>query len=474
MAEIDLQTPELDALRAAEFAHLDRDGHRYFDYTGSGLAQESQLVACFDLLRETTLGNPHSHNPTSTPSTELMEAARKRVLGFFNAADHECVFTPNATGAIKLVGEAFPFGGDRPYVWSADNHNSVNGIREYARSAGAPMAVAPLLTPELRPDVEATRALLANPPGDSPGLFAFPAQSNYSGVQHPLELVAEARDLGWRVLLDTAAFAPTNRLDLSEVEADFACVSFYKMFGFPTGVGALVARRDALAELERPAFAGGTISMVSIAADAFHLVGGHAGFEDGTPNFASIPGITIGLDAVEAAGIESIHRRVPAATETLLDGFSQLAHANGNPVVALLGPADATARGGTIAFNIVDRDGTQIHDRRVQELATAAGISLRSGCFCNPGCGEAAHGLTEADMEPFFERPDPPDFCDLDDTLWETRGSGASALRASVGWATDAADIEALLSFVAGFRDHTEAEMGRPSASTEIRGPDSP
>lgn len=39
-------------------------------------------------------------------------------------------------------------------------------------------------------------------------------------------------------------------------------ISFYKMFGFPTGVGALIAKESFLAELDRPWFAGGTVDVV--------------------------------------------------------------------------------------------------------------------------------------------------------------------------------------------------------------------
>jgi molybdenum cofactor sulfurtransferase len=87
-------------------------------------------------------------------------------------------------------------------------------------------------------------------------LLAYPAQSNFSGVQHPLALVAEAQALGWDVLLDCAAFAPTNELRLDLVKPDFVPLSFYKLFGYPTGAGALIARRTALARLRRPWFAG--------------------------------------------------------------------------------------------------------------------------------------------------------------------------------------------------------------------------
>jgi molybdenum cofactor sulfurtransferase len=47
------------------------------------------------------------------------------------------VFTPNATGALKLVGESYPFTGDSAFVLGADSHNSVHGIREFANHRGA-------------------------------------------------------------------------------------------------------------------------------------------------------------------------------------------------------------------------------------------------------------------------------------------------------------------------------------------------
>ncbi len=100
----------------------------------------------------------------------------------------------------------------------------------------------PVVTPDLRIDRDAATAALATDKA-SPGLFAFPAQSNFSGVRHPLALVSQARAAGWHVLLDAAAFVPTSPLDIAAVGPDFVCVSFYKMFGYPTGVGCLIARR---------------------------------------------------------------------------------------------------------------------------------------------------------------------------------------------------------------------------------------
>ncbi len=104
-------------------------------------------------------------------------------------------------------------------------------------------------------------------------------------MQHPLELIARARSLGWDVLVDAAAFAPSNRLDLAAWRPDFVPLSFYKMFGYPTGIGALLARREALEKLQRPWYAGGTITISSVQGDGYYLVPGEAGFEDGTVNY---------------------------------------------------------------------------------------------------------------------------------------------------------------------------------------------
>ncbi|MFI1912945.1 aminotransferase class V-fold PLP-dependent enzyme [Nocardia sp. NPDC020380] len=246
-------TAELDVLRATEFQRLDATGQVYLDYTGGGLYAESQLNDHLRLLRDNTFGNPHSESPASRAATELTERARAAVLDFFHAAPEEyrVIFTPNATGALKLVGESYPFTPDGRFTLTYDNHNSVNGIREYARAAGTAAAYVPVTTPELRVDEAELHAAWAAP-ATGPKLFAYPAQSNFSGVQHPLEWITQAQARGWDVLLDAAAFVPTNRLDLDRWRPDFVAVSFYKMFGYPTGIGCLLARHTALAKLRRP------------------------------------------------------------------------------------------------------------------------------------------------------------------------------------------------------------------------------
>ena len=208
------RTRVLDDLRTTDYARMDKEGQIYLDYTGGGLYAERQLRAHMNLLSQRVYGNPHSVNPTSSAMTELVEHARAFVLEYFNADPQEyaAIFTANASGALKLVGESYPFGPEGHYLLSFDNHNSVNGIREFARSRGTAITYVPMQPPDLRMSEAQVLAQL-NQPGSGPSLFAYPAQSNFSGAQHPLEWIELAHARGWDVLVDCAAFVPTNRLD---------------------------------------------------------------------------------------------------------------------------------------------------------------------------------------------------------------------------------------------------------------------
>ncbi|HSR70043.1 MAG TPA: aminotransferase class V-fold PLP-dependent enzyme [Acidobacteriota bacterium] len=456
------ETVELDRWRSREFARLDRQGHVYLDYTGGGLYGQSQLRRHFDFLSEKVLGNPHSSNPTSAQTTQWVESARSRVGRFFNADPDEYVviFTANASHALKLVGESYPFRpGDR-FLLTFDNHNSVNGIREFDRAHGAETTYVAVLPPEMRADEQMLLKeldALADRPGAN-GLFAYPAQSNFSGVQHPLEWVEQAQSRGWDVLLDAAAFIPTNRLDLSRFHPDFVALSFYKMFGYPTGVGALIARRKALLKLHRPWFAGGTIEVASVQADRFAPAAGAAAFEDGTLDYANLPAVEIGLDFIDTIGLPAIHQRVSCLTAWLLQQLSSLRHAEGSPAAVVYGPTEMIRRGGTVAFNFLDRRGRIIDHKIVEEQASQSRISLRTGCFCNPGAGEMALGLSRGEIESCFS--DSSSGMTYEGFRGCISSKGSGAVRVSLGLASNFRDVHAFLKFASAVRTGASEASG--------------
>jgi selenocysteine lyase/cysteine desulfurase len=450
-------TTAIDELRATDYARLDRLGHTYLDYTGGGLYAESQLRRHHDLLAGRVLGNPHSQSPTSLASDALAREARGAVRRFFNAPEDEfeIVFTANASGALKLVGEAYPFAPGGVYLLSFDNHNSVNGIREFAARKGAAVSYVPVREADLRLDETQVRAALRGAGDGAAKLFAYPAQSNFSGVQHPLEWVAEARELGWDVILDCAAFAPTNPVDAHAVGADFIPISFYKLFGYPTGSGCLIARRETLAKLRRPWFAGGTITLASVQeGEWYHLAPGATGFEDGTIDYLGLPAVTIGIEHVEAVGVGVIHTRVCALAGWLLEELRELRHSDGSPLVRVFGPPDGECRGATIALYLVDPEGRPYDVYEVEAAAARERISVRSGCFCNPGDGEIAHRITRADVESCFSDPSVAiTLHECQQRIEDATGKVPNTIRVSLGLASDFGDVYRFMVFAEGYRD---------------------
>lgn len=466
-------TSSLDALRAREYARLDDLGHIYLDYTGGGLYAESQLREHFELLRRNVFGNPHSLNPTSRAMTELVERARTSVLDFFQASPDEyaVIFTSNASHALKLVGEAYPFQPGGQFLLLFDNHNSVNGIREFARAKGASFTYLPVMAPELRVEEALLLSFLAQCMSDAHHLFAYPAQSNFTGVQHPLEWIEAAQARGWDVLLDGAAFVPTHRLDLSRWHPDFVPLSFYKMFGYPTGVGCLLARKAALAKLHRPWFAGGTVWGISVQGDGYVMLSGGEGFEDGTLNYLNLPAVEIGLKHLAAIGMETIHERVRCLTGWLLDTLLSLRHSNGTPLAEVYGPHNTDKRGGTIALNFFDPHGSMIDERVVDRRASEIRLSLRTGCFCNPGAGEAAFNLSKETLRKVFHEEPRNTLPQLfkgeggmswDQFLADLGMQSGGAVRVSLGLVTNFADVYRLVQFARTFLDTLPGESDLP------------
>jgi len=345
------------------------------------------------------------------------------VRHWFNAGpDYTVIFTPNATGALKLVGESYPFAARGRLLLTEDNHNSVNGIREMAGRRGVKAEYAALTVPELRVDLPALESQLAAADPRASNLFVFP---------------------------------------------DFVCVSFYKMFGYPTGVGCLLARRSALATLRRPWFAGGTVNFASVHGRVHILSPGEAGFEDGTLNYASIPAVSIGLSHLAAAGIDAIHTRVRCLTGWLLQGPVARRHSNGRPIVRIYGPITTDMRGGTVTTNFYDPDGHLLDYRRVEKLAGEQGISLRTGCFCNPGTGEAAEGITDEDVAAAIQTVTDLNLLRFLQMITMRGGRSAGAIRVSLGIGSNFADVQRFLDFTAGLRDQTRLTMGEVTFDIE-------
>ncbi|MEZ5017304.1 MAG: aminotransferase class V-fold PLP-dependent enzyme [Flavipsychrobacter sp.] len=441
----------LDELRKKDFSRIEAKDHVYLDFVGGNLYPASLIQDHQDFLLADVYGNPHSENPTSKLATECNEKARAYVKEYFNDKEDEycVVFTLNASGALKLIGEAYPFTDKSHYALLVDNHNSVNGIREFARCKQSKFTYVPVLEDSLTIDEKKLDTVLNDDKGYDNKLFAYPAQSNFSGVKHDLKWIGEAQERGWDVLLDAAAYAPSNELDLSKYKPEFVSISFYKIFGYPTGIGALLIRKSVLHKMKRPWFAGGTIELASVRGDGHFFADNEVGFEDGTINYLNIPAVEMGLKYIKNIGIENIQKRITSLAQWTLDELLPLKHDNGTSLIELYGTSDLSKRGATITFNVKSSDGKVIFYEEIESNANKLGISLRAGCFCNPGLSEIVGQFTPEMLRPVFECEEKTSYKKFVHAKKEEFVVGA--IRASFGYVSNFKDAYTLVNYIKSY-----------------------
>ena len=448
-----------------EFSHL-KGGLVYLDHAANGLYMNSLIydyyskltgglnqsaVDSSSLTRGFNLSlalfsNPHSQSESGLYTNKLVNLTRQNILRLFNTNlnDYDVIFVSNATQGLKLIAEAFTFvdfdessssgssdDGDKRaavFAYLNDNHTSVIGMRELAwKNSGCDVYClyedgqhensnlfnAKYLSPT-------TKFIKAKSVVATRNLFVYPAQSNFSGRKYSLKLIDEIHDVGlktrdsaindkfnlpdssWHVCLDAASFVSTSVLDLAEVKPDFLVVSFYKIFGFPTGIGCVLVKKSdktKSALQKKSYFGGGTISMALIDENKFEFrtnndYSFHEYFEDGTISYLDIIGVNVAIEKFKQITfgkfMQPIQDHTQQLTNICIDKLKELKHYNGLPLVELYRD-HSHSKGGLnfgpiVAFNLKNSRNKYIGFTLVNKLAQEHKIHLRVGCFCNIGC----------------------------------------------------------------------------------------
>ncbi|PPQ65249.1 hypothetical protein CVT24_011404 [Panaeolus cyanescens] len=413
-------TSSLDTLRRTNYKRLDDEV--YVDYMGGALYPERLLRAHTDFLAKNVFGNTHSVSNSSKLSLKCADEARTAVLSHFKApaAEYTVIFTANASAAIKLVAESYQFARGSTLLIGEDSHNSVHGIRVFGKRMGATTVY---IRSTSQGGVDHTTAkdtlLRSRPRPPAPCLFAMTGQSNITNSKTPLSLIQYASSIGYDTLLDAAALAPTSIFSLEDSVVDAMAISFYKMFGFPTGVGALVVKKAFLRKLKRPWFAGGTVDIVQVPGEIVTLAHQlHEQFEDGTIDYLSLSAITEGLKFLSEY-LPILPLRLTPLLQYLWSSLADLRHdTTGAPVVRILsrppsrklqhvgGQSDV---GFLLALIFLDPTGKMIPNSFVEYAASTQNISLRTGCMCNTGGAAAMLGMTK-EMQQLYHGVTSKDF----------------------------------------------------------------
>lgn len=343
-------------------------------------------------------------------ATEAYEDARAAIAAYVNAyAPEEVIFTSGCTSAINLVAHSFGARmspGDEIVISLLEHHSNIVPWQLLRERRGIEIKVLPA-TDEGRIDLDAVDRIVTS----RCKLIAVTHVSNVTGAETDVApLVAAARAVGAKVLLDGAQRVPHGRLDVQALGVDFYAFSGHKMFA-PNGIGVLWSRRDLLADM--PPFMGGgeMIEHVTIAKTTY-AVPPHR-FEAGTPPIAQAVGLGAATRWIEELDHRGAEDHMHRLLERLLDGLSQIGPAKER--LRIIGPSGLQSRFPVVSFAV---DGAHPHD--ICQILDQHGVALRGGHHCAQPLMEAfgVGATTRASLAYYNTVEDVDAFLyGLDDTL---------------------------------------------------------
>jgi cysteine desulfurase/selenocysteine lyase len=356
----------------ADFPILTRKVHgKRLVYLDNAATTQKPQAVIDALVRFYSTYNSNVHRSVHTlgeEATAAYEDSRKKTAEFVGAKPRDLVFVRGTTEAINLVGSAWGEKkvkkGDVMVATKMEHHSNIVPWQQLARRNGASLKYVGL-DPDGTLDLAGFESLLR----EAPRLVALTHCSNVLGtVNDVAKLCSMARKAGATTLIDGAQSVPHMPVDVGAIGPDFYAFSGHKMLG-PTGIGALVARKGILEEMDPFQTGGEMIRDVFDDHSTWNDV--PYKFEAGTVNIADAIGLGAAVDYLEAIGME----RVRDHELRLLDyAFKELASVRG---LKIYGPTETRSRAGVISFNYAD-----VHPHDLATILDEEGIAIRSGHHC--------------------------------------------------------------------------------------------
>lgn len=340
----------------------------YLDNGASSQKPESVLRAMDEYYRRYNANVHRGVHTLSEEATALYEGAREKVARFINARSvNQVIFTRGTTESINLV--AYAWGranlkpGDEVLITEMEHHANIVPWQIVQEQLGFTLRYVPITDHGLL-DLDALDGLLT----EKTKLFAFVHASNVVGTINPAEeLVARARAVGAKVLIDGAQSVPHMPVNMQALDPDFYAFSSHKMCG-PTGIGVLYGKREILESM--PPFMGGgdMIREVTLGGSKWNTV--PYKFEAGTPSIAEGIGLGAAVDYLQAVGMDWVraHER-----ELVAYAYARLSEVEG---LRILGPGP-DQRGGLLSFTL---EGVHPHD--IAAILDSQGVAVRAGHHC--------------------------------------------------------------------------------------------
>ena len=368
-----LKTEVLDVAKVrSDFPILKRTVHGkrlvYLDNSNTTQKPKAVIDALVEFYSKHNSNVHRAVYALAEEATEAYEGARQKAARFVGSRAKELVFVRGTTEATNLVrfawGEKNVKKGDLLVTTLMEHHSNIVPWQLLAKSRGATLKFVGL-QPDGTLDMGSFETLLK----ESPRLVAVTHCSNVLGtINDVAKICAKARSAGATTLVDGAQSVPHMPVDIKSVGSSFYAFSGHKMLG-PTGIGALVAKKELLEEMEPFHGGGEMIKEVFLDHSTWNEV--PYKFEAGTVNVADAVGLGAAIDYLTVLGMAKVRehevRLLEYALQTLgeVRGFHQY------------GPEDLKRRAGVISFNYAD-----VHPHDLATVLDEEGIAIRSGHHC--------------------------------------------------------------------------------------------
>jgi cysteine desulfurase/selenocysteine lyase len=369
--------PELDVIRK-DFPILERtlaNGQSLVYLDSANTSQKPQVVidTMVDHLERHNANIARAMHQLGAESTEAFEAARDKVAAFIGAPSRdEVIFTKNATEALNLVANTFAWAtgdlaigeGDEVVITEMEHHSNIVPWQLLTQRKGATLRWFGL-TDDGQLDLSDLDRLI----NEKTKVVSLTWVSNMLGTVNPVTQIARrAHEVGAIVVVDASQAVPQLPVDVTASGADLLAFTGHKVVG-PTGIGVLWGKRAVLDQL--PPFHGGGEMIETVRMDVSTYAGIPHKFEAGTPPIVEAVGLGAAVDYLAHIGMEAIHAHEQTITGYALEGLATV------PGLKVLGPLDATKRGGAISFEL---DGVHPHD--IAQVLDSRGIAVRAGHHC--------------------------------------------------------------------------------------------
>jgi cysteine desulfurase / selenocysteine lyase len=341
-------------------------------YLDSAATSQKPIQVIEALTNYYNLDNSNVHRGVHTlgnRATDYYEGAREKVRKFINASStQEVIFTRGTTTSLNTVAAAYGRQnieeGDEIVITYMEHHSNIIPWQQLAKEKGAVLKYI-----DLEADGTLSLEKVRETITPKTKIVSIMYVSNVLGTINPIkEITKIAHENGAIMVVDCAQAAPHMKLDVQDLDVDFAAFSGHKMCA-PTGIGVLYGKRALLEDMEPVEFGGEMIDFVGLYDSTWKELPWK--FEGGTPIIAGAVGLGAAIDFLEEIGLDNIAAHEHELARYAMD---QLETIDG---LTIFGPRDPMKRCGLVTFNLDD-----VHPHDVATVLDMSGIAVRAGHHC--------------------------------------------------------------------------------------------